>query len=282
MEDRHAVAASAAGWSLLAVLDGHGGARAAERLRALLPPALLAAADEADGQPPSTASVRPGWRRRLRAAVRGAVLALDVRLEREEGGALTATGSTLLAALWHARSGRLALVSVGDSRAALFRADGTLLTCTREHKPEGAEQQRVAEAGGFVRAGRVGGVLAMSRAMGDFALKKAPDGRYSPDRAPVSAEPQILLGTMPRVSCTLLLASDGLWDALSTDEAGRLLHASAEPARRAPPAEQLVRAAFARGSRDNITALVARLSPAPAVPPAVATAPSAELASRVR
>ena len=77
---------------------------------------------------------------------------------------VTMVGNTLLCA------------NAGDSRAILCRA-GRVVELSEDHKPtKKTELERIIRAGGFVSpAGRIFGVLALSRAMGDYMFKKNED-----------------------------------------------------------------------------------------------------------
>jgi len=94
---------------------------------------------------------------------------------------------------------------------------------------------------------RVVGVLAMSRALGDFPLK---------ENNIVIADPDILtfeLGNDLHPSF-MILATDGLWDVFDNDEACAYIKS-----RLGEPhlgARSLAMAAFQRGSPDNITVMV--------------------------
>lgn len=61
--------------------------------------------------------------------------------------------------------------NAGDSRTVLARA-GRAKDMSEDHKPENpGELSRIQRAGGFVEEGRVNGMLALSRALGDFEYK---------------------------------------------------------------------------------------------------------------
>ncbi|CAE7205998.1 Ppm1l, partial [Symbiodinium pilosum] len=66
--------------------------------------------------------------------------------------------------------------------------------------------------GGFIRFGRVGGALSVSRSLGDHNLKGAG----------VSCVPDVCSFSVSEGEA-LLMASDGFWDALSDDDAGEAL-----------------------------------------------------------
>ncbi|KPA77280.1 protein phosphatase 2C-like protein [Leptomonas pyrrhocoris] len=81
-------------------------------------------------------------------------------------------GSTLITA---AVCGRMLYVAcLGDARAVLY--DGqTTIAMSEDHKPGNTDEtRRIAKCGGFVQFGRVCGILAVSRALGDFEFKFQP------------------------------------------------------------------------------------------------------------
>ncbi|KAG0473973.1 hypothetical protein HPP92_015830 [Vanilla planifolia] len=145
---------------------------------------------------------------------------------------------------------RLLVANVGDSRAVICRG-GNAIAVSRDHKPDQTdERQRIEDAGGFVMwAGtwRVGGVLAVSRAFGDRLLKQY-----------VVADPEIQEEVVDGSLEFLILASDGLWDVVSNEEAVALVKPIEEPEQ---AAKLLLQEASRRGSADNITCVVVRFLP---------------------
>lgn len=115
---------------------------------------------------------------------------------------------------------------VGDSRLALVR-DGRLERLTVDHRPSNkAEADAVRARGGVVlsfggKEPRVNGVVAITRALGDREFT----GALTCD--PDVAEVPLRLGTTD----SLVLACDGLWDAVSFVAAGapRFLRGIAVP-----------------------------------------------------
>lgn len=105
------------------------------------------------------------------------------------------------------------------------------------------------DLGARIVHGRVGGSLAVTRALGDHALK-GPRGGVSPD-------PHCMTHELCANDRFVLLASDGLWDVMSDKEAQQLVLGSAGTA--AEIAQRLVQAALAQGTRDNVSALVMHL-----------------------
>ena len=111
------------------------------------------------------------------------------------------------------------------------------------------EKQRIKKAGGFISFNgvwRVAGVLATSRALGDYPLK---------DRNLVIAEPDILTFDLDKMKPKfMILATDGLWDAFSNEEAVAFVSERLDEPHFG--AKSLVLQAYYRGSLDNITVMV--------------------------
>lgn len=62
--------------------------------------------------------------------------------------------------------------NAGDSRACLYTKAGKVIELSHDHKPDNdGELKRVKAAGGFVEDGRVQGIIAVSRAIGDWEYK---------------------------------------------------------------------------------------------------------------
>lgn len=80
-----------------------------------------------------------------------------------------------MVAILDSASGQLTVANVGDSRGILCDAKGTVIPLSFDHKPQQLkERKRIQEAGGFISFNgvwRVAGILATSRALGDFPLK---------------------------------------------------------------------------------------------------------------
>lgn len=127
---------------------------------------------------------------------------------------------TLLSRHLQIRGDALHIANCGDSRAVLCCAGGTAAALTVDHVPSlPSEAARIAAAGGFVCAdGRVGGTLALSRALGDAAYKQA--AHLPPERQAVVSTPDVMSMQMhPGQHEFLLLACDGLWDVRSNQAA---------------------------------------------------------------
>ncbi|EFJ11497.1 hypothetical protein SELMODRAFT_178013 [Selaginella moellendorffii] len=142
---------------------------------------------------------------------------------------------------------RLLVANLGDSRAVLCKA-GEAVPLSNDHKPDRSdERQRIENAGGYVLylgTWRVGGVLAVSRAFGDSSLKKF-----------VLADPEIQEERITEDVEFLLLASDGLWDVLTNQDAVSMVQSILDPEE---AAKRLTSEAYGKGSADNITCVVVR------------------------
>jgi len=151
---------------------------------------------------------------------------------------------------------RAYVAHVGDSRAAIVHSDGKLERLTVDHRPDNeAEAAAVKSRGGFVfrvggGVGRVNGVLAITRALGDRDLKDA-----------ITAEPDIRQIPKDLLSkdspATLVVACDGMWDVLTDEYVAEVVSTT----RDLKACAQILRnRAYDSGSADNITVMVFRLN----------------------
>lgn len=155
-------------------------------------------------------------------------------------------GSTAVCSL--VVNNKLYVASVGDSRAVLSH-NGRAVDMTQDHKPSRPdEKHRIESLGGrIIHYGtwRVEGVLAVTRAFGDRRLKKY-----------VSAVPEIQSRELTADDDWLVLASDGVWDVLSSQ-------AAVDMANHINNAQEAAKAitmhAYKNHSADNITTMVVDL-----------------------
>ena len=277
MEDRHVVACPLAGThgaALLAVCDGHRGARAAAFVAAQLPQLLRthwagdsksAAGDVGSdfGRSQEHHAV-PAAEDALAAALKGCEAAFAnsehrawaaqvQRMGSAAAGARTWPGAAVVAAV---QTGQvLAWANLGDCRAVLCQS-GRPVQLTRDHVVSDAKEQAlIVSRGGVVRTAHDGSLrvgdaqLQVSRSMGDLDAKQQG----------VSAEPETGSCMLRAHDEFLILASDGLWDVVSNGEAVAIVHDTVKNPSMA--AKRLVVEALARGSGDNVTALVCFLRP---------------------
>ena len=143
----------------------------------------------------------------------------------------------------------LYVANVGDSRAVLCR-DGVAHRLTVDHHPDlPGEQERIEELGGFVVNGRVRGVLAVTRALGDA---------FAGDL--ISAEPHLVSVHLNSSDSFLLLACDGLFEKFTDEEAIDMAKKYYTDPQEA--SEKLKNQAFAAGSNDNISVALINLGSA--------------------
>lgn len=105
--------------------------------------------------------------------------------------------------------------------------------------------------GGFISfngSWRVQGILAMSRSLGDYPLKNLNV---------VIPDPDILTFDLDKLQPEfMILASDGLWDAFSNEEAVRFIKERLDEPHFG--AKSIVLQSFYRGCPDNITVMVVK------------------------
>ncbi len=173
------------------------------------------------------------------------------------------------------------LAWAGDTRAVLIGKDflldrGGLTEVSCDHKPDRAdEKERIKEAEGFVTnygCSRVGGLLAVSRSLGDAQVKGLVKG--------VIATPEIKRIRLDSDYYILVLATDGVWDVLSNKQAAKVVCAclslnvsgkgvpeksheytaeDGNDSRMTHAARMLRDAAKEKGSTDNISVAVVEL-----------------------
>ena len=148
----------------------------------------------------------------------------------------------------------LYVANAGDSRAVLCRrGDAPGMPLSVDHKPSvPSEAARIKARGGTVvtparGCARINGSLATSRGFGDKSFTKY-----------ITAEPDIRHRKLEAGDDFLILATDGLWDVLSNEQAATIVLTSPTVA---AAARALTAEAWRLGSLDNITALVIDLRP---------------------
>jgi serine/threonine protein phosphatase PrpC len=108
----------------------------------------------------------------------------------------------------------------GDSRAVLAVRNGDKLQAiemSEDHKPElPRERARIEKAGGFVEDNRVRGVLNLSRSLGDLEYKS--DNSIGFAEQMITAFPEIRREKVTNNTAFLILACDGIWDCLTSQE----------------------------------------------------------------
>lgn len=144
--------------------------------------------------------------------------------------------------------------NAGDSRAIMSQVDANdPIELSKDHKPDNPDETaRILNNGGHVYNGRVNGNLAVSRALGDFDLKPM-----------VSCMPDLIFHTRNHDQDEMIiLACDGLWDVFTNQDAMnevRKIFAEGETDLQLV-AEEMLDQSLARGSNDNISAIIVKLS----------------------
>jgi protein phosphatase 2C family protein 2/3 len=186
------------------------------------------------------------------------------------------SGSTAVVALFLA-DGSIKLVNLGDSRVIVLDNNCTVIAQSLDHKPS-CEQERerialitsglIATGDGGDTTHRVEG-LSVSRSFGDFRAKNDTKSRSitladgTPVRDyPVSNIPDIITLSADTEMQYVVLACDGVWDALSSEQVADIVRLQR---REAQTCQQIARAitmaAFDKRSRDNISAMVIDITP---------------------
>lgn len=232
-------------WSYFAVYDGHGGRQAVDYCEAKL---HMVVHDELKSSlsllSPSTPSSK------LDDAASDALSRAFHRVDdqlRILGCWRCGCTATVVLAHRTASGLRLHVANVGDSRGIAIDLSYGEIRLTRDHRPnDPAEIQRIESEGGFVARGRVAGQLGVSRALGDHSLK---------DQG-VSWKPFVCHRDASR-DTALVIGSDGLWDAMSDEQARIVVDRIIADQSHDQAADTLVKEAYRQGSTDNITCLVA-------------------------
>ncbi|GKY90353.1 hypothetical protein MPSEU_000009300 [Mayamaea pseudoterrestris] len=150
--------------------------------------------------------------------------------------------------------------NTGDSRAVL-RRHGKVLPLSFDHKPSDVpERRRITNAGGSVKAKRVDGDLAVSRAFGDFAYKQ--DKNLSIEKQRVAVIPDLIV--YPRDTLGdefIVIACDGIWDVASNKQCTEFVQSLLAEGETdlGNICEEALDTCLERNSRDNMTMMLVGL-----------------------
>ncbi|XP_074303182.1 putative protein phosphatase 2C 25 [Silene latifolia] len=233
MEDRFSVDVQINGdhkKAIFGVFDGHGGAKAAEFAAEKLNKNIMSEIEK---------NVNEGD---IKEAVKHGYLKTDSDfLEGELHG-----GSCCVTAL--ITNGDLIVSNAGDCRAVMSRG-GVAEALTTDHRPSRPDEKaRIEAKGGYVDCyngvWRIQGSLAVSRGIGDRQLKQF-----------VSAEPETRVLKISPNDEFLILASDGLWDKVTDQEAVDIAkdEALAQPL---AACKKLVDMAVSKGTLDDVSVMI--------------------------
>lgn len=223
-------------YDLVCMYDGHGGSKYAEAAARIFPTQLATQLLNGGDEPMSMEDM-------FSAAYHETNEAAAAELPAE-----VLQGTTALAGLLAREEGVLHIANVGDTRAVMCR-NGAAVRLSEDHKNlnEG-EYLRIAAAGGYVTEnGRLQGVLAMSRALGDVTLRPLVSDAPHYCRVDVSPEDEFVI-----------FACDGVWDEVSDDVAVRVVKDALEEfgGDVDKACIKLRDWAFMAGSGDNISVIV--------------------------
>ncbi|KAG5236884.1 protein phosphatase [Salix suchowensis] len=234
-------------FSVFAIFDGHNGNAAAIYTRENLLNHVLGAIPRDLG--------REEWLQALPRALVAGFVKTDKEFQ-SQGETSGTTATFVIVDRW-----TVTVASVGDSRCILDAQGGAVSSLTVDHRLQEnvEERKRVTASGGVVgRLSTVGGVeigplrcwpggLCLSRSIGDMDV-----GEFI---VPVPFVKQVKLSN---AGGRLIIASDGIWDALSSEMAAKSCHGL--PAELA--ARQVVKEALrTRGLKDDTTCLVVDIIP---------------------
>ncbi|XP_045929064.1 protein phosphatase, Mg2+/Mn2+ dependent, 1Lb isoform X2 [Micropterus dolomieu] len=243
--------------SIFGVFDGHGGEAAADYAKAHLTEALrqqlltYEREKERDREKDKEKDEkREGGGLSYPSILEQQILNLDREMLDKLSATYNEAGTTCLVALLSDKE--LTVANVGDSRGVLCDKDGNAIPLSHDHKPyQLKERKRIKKAGGFISfngSWRVQGILAMSRSLGDYPLKNLNV---------VIPDPDIMSFDLNKLQPEfMILATDGLWDTFSNEEAVRFIRERLDEPHFG--AKSIVLQSFYRGCPDNITVMVVK------------------------
>lgn len=230
MEDEHVIVDSFGGnpeQGYFAIYDGHGGRGAVDFTAKTLHKNLL---EELEKNP----SIHP------LDALKNSYLSTDKQMGETQ---IQFSGTTCISVLIRKQGDHRMLytANAGDARAVLARG-GQAFRLSYDHKgSDEGETKRIMDAGGFVVLNRVNGILAVTRSLGDHAMKEY-----------VIGEPHLTEVELQPTDTHCILACDGLWDVATDQEAVDLILAETDAQKMS---EKLLLHALKNGSTDNISVM---------------------------
>lgn len=220
--------------ALFAVFDGHFGRAVVDILESTFHVELAKALD-ASGE---------GTPDKIQEAIAAAYTKTDQRTKGVEGGS-TCVSCLVISDPDNSRV--LYTANCGDCRGVLYMGD-TVHILTYDHKgTDPNEINRVIDAGGRIKRGRVNTQLAVTRAFGNHKWKQY-----------VISEPFQTKSSLNSSFSLLILASDGLWDVIGNQEAIDFCKVKLQAQRLTAQecAQGLTDLAKEKRSNDNITVIV--------------------------
>ena len=156
-------------------------------------------------------------------------------------------GTTLALAMYN--GSKIVTGHVGDTRAIVVRENGEISFSTVDHKPtERKEYERIHRDGGKIVDGRINGVLAPGRSVGDFGIVGN------------TAKPGVHAYSTGAGDKWLIIACDGVWDVMNNEMVGMLAKKASSATRLAYDIRNM---ACVLMSGDNISVIVVDLQNRP-------------------
>ncbi|XP_072547147.1 protein phosphatase, Mg2+/Mn2+ dependent, 1Na (putative) [Salminus brasiliensis] len=259
MEDTHTcmpeMSEGLSDWSYFAVFDGHAGNTVSQYCSTHLLDHILA----------TGAITLEENMEQVKGGIRDGFLGIDRHmhnLSRSEGW--DRSGSTAASVIISPHN--IYFINCGDSRTFLCR-DGQVVFHTEDHKPcNPREKERIQNAGGSVTLQRINGSLAVSRALGDFAFKEV-EWRTQTEQL-VSPEPEVYELERSPQDEFLVVACDGVWDAISNEELCAFVRNRLQVCDDLRDVcTQVIDLCLYKGSLDNMSIIIICFSGAPQVSP---------------
>lgn len=201
---------------IFAVFDGHGGSESSRYLSHELIDTILSHLtqkldESADGDYGLHFSTTQGL---VIHKIKAAFLQMDQHLYQHLKYHGAQCGSTAIVCVLIDNE-QLYSINTGDSRLVVSY-EGSAKSLSYDHKPTHiGELIRINDAGGSVSYNRVGGVLALSRAFGDFTFKSrrlADNQTLHSEETQVTVEPECITHHLSIKDEFIVLACDGIWD----------------------------------------------------------------------
>ncbi|XP_043267407.1 probable protein phosphatase 2C T23F11.1 [Venturia canescens] len=193
------------GSAFFAVYDGHGGAAMSQHAGKHLHEFITKTNEYKEGK--------------IVEAMQQGFLEMDRAMQADATLMAEPAGTTVIAIL--VKDNILYCANAGDSRAVAC-VNREVVPLSRDHKPIlDDERRRIEAAGGWVQFNRVNGHLALSRALGDFRFKR--NKSKSLEEQIVTAFPEVQKFPITEDWEFVILACDGIWDVLSSDEVVRFV-----------------------------------------------------------
>lgn len=172
--------------------------------------------------------------------------------------------------------------NIGDSKAVLCRG-GKPIDLSVDHRPSSSskcgrsEMKRINDAGGWISQSRVCGILAVTRAFGDYEFKggrfelldelKQSDDKLASsatlETPPVICEPHCCTMQRSQLDEFIILATDGLWDTMNSAQAVTFVRGMMKlnpDQTMQEVADALVERAIRCRTQDNVACVVLKLS----------------------